>query len=298
MGIKALILLNNDLTVTPASYPRTFSGPASPFCKAINAIAKMDGDEMFMTTGYHSIYSYLDLGDSNFSQNIISGFSKYKKANLRLLAGKYTDFAGKAKKNCINLTCTCTNCYPRKYKNFYQELKASLSSATSINIAPRIHERWHSKVTYKVAGSTFVALLMGSSNITTPALTRYQTSNTECDIFFYNENFDSIVQNDLQKEIGKTAFSFNLNGISKIGNIVKNSLDASQIFKFAVGDTDEINNVQNNSVLSIISETIKTVEHWYYQLATPLEVDINKGIEINKEDEISKEIEIDKDEKN
>ncbi|HFR4142329.1 TPA: hypothetical protein ACHVKB_001500 [Bacillus cereus] len=276
MTIKALILLNNNLTVTPPSKVRTVAGSPSPFCKALNIIAQMDGDEMYMTTGFHSAYSFLDLGNS-FSKNIINGFAKYSNANLRLLAGCYTDGLGKPLKNCINMMCTCGNigtstkkCHPKRYREFYKNMKNSLIKNKNIKVTPHIFERWHSKITFKTKESSFVALLIGSSNISSRALTRFKTSNTECDIFIYDDNYDSIVKKELASELGKTAFNLGISGIHQIGNFVQNTTDGSPNFKFMDSSQIGLNIPEEDNVLLLINEVIVDVLNCYYESATPM----------------------------
>lgn len=276
MAYKALILLNRKLTVTPPSGNfRSIAGPPSPFCIALNIIAQMDGDEMYMTSGFHSGYSFMDLGN-NFSNNIVKGFSKYSNANLRLLAGSYTDNKGIILTNCVNFKCKCGvvkgthKCHPKRYKKFYQNIRDGLKKNKNIKVTPHIFGRWHSKVTFKTKGSSYIAFLIGSSNISSRALTRFNTSNTECDIFIYDSSYEPTVKKEMATELGKTAFSFDVSSINRIGNAIQKTTDASSLLAFKDKSHANFSIPDENDVFFLINEAVTDVLNCYHQLAKPL----------------------------
>ncbi|WP_416045818.1 hypothetical protein [Priestia megaterium] len=281
MAVKVFLLLNDDLI----PYPSKGSDPTSPFNKAINAITQMPGDELYITTGYHSKKTFDHLGGKNFANNLNSGFTKTSGGTIHLLAGKFSDAHGKVNTDCVNFKCTCKDCYPKKYKYFCDDLKKNVTIPyPSISINARLHTQWHSKITFKLKGSKFVGMVLGSSNLSYPALYRYLSSNTECDLLIYDDSYDSIVQSELSSFINNTVIDLgtnttialrkfkNANGSKDITNKINLfEYDSSELSYLTKEQIQGLDNDAIANLIELVEKKISSVIAFIDKTAQPLE---------------------------
>lgn len=171
---------------------------SNPFSKYLIQLCEVKGDVLILAYGF--MYSNLII-KTTLIESIDNGFSKYDKDSpkkLILLGGYFEKCECKSGSTCTycqfkQFSGYCLEFFNGKLKNkpISKEVEVHILLHSSLPNLSKL-SKWHGKIAMKIdtdfEEESVLATMIGSSNLSVPALDYNDNSSSECDIYTWNGN--------------------------------------------------------------------------------------------------------------
>lgn len=162
----------------------------SPFKKALYDLMSFKGDEVYICVGY--AYENVLKGDDLF-KSIAIGFKKVTNPKVTFFGGMYNSKQKNTRKDFLS--------FCESFKSKFKELFPEINVTFSIIPYNSIDSLWHGKLYIKLNNKQPIGIIIGSSNLSKPALdlNHEKRYNEEVDLFIWNNDF-LMTNNNLKYE--------------------------------------------------------------------------------------------------